>query len=274
MSNGGGPIITLTTDFGLQDGHVGAMKGVMLSIAPAARLVDISHDIPPQDIQHGGFVLMTAYGFWPPNTVHLVVIDPGVGSERRAVAVKTTGGTFVAPDNGVLSYVLAREPVLQAVSLIDPQYWHQPVSPVFHGRDIFGPAAAYLARGVELEALGRPLVEGELIRIPVPMPERHADGHVTAHVQHIDTFGNCTTDVPGDWVLARSHWQVQVGDHVISQIDRTFSDVRPGEVVALVDSSDFVAIAVRNGNAAETLKLEIGSAVTLSPRSALPGLPS
>lgn len=274
MSDRGGPVITLTTDFGLRDGHVGAMKGVMLSIAPAARLVDISHDIPPQDIQHGGFVLMTAYAFWPPDTVHLIVIDPGVGSARRAVAVKTNGGTFVAPDNGVLSYVLAREPVLHAVSLTDPRYWHEPVSPVFHGRDIFGPAAAYLATGVDLVALGQPLTEDELIRIPVPMPERHADGHITAHIQHIDTFGNCTTDVPGDWVLARSHWQVTVGDYVIDHIGRTFSDVPTGAVVALVDSTDFVAIAVRNGNAAEALRLDMGSAVTLSPKSALPGMPS
>lgn len=269
-----GPVITLTTDFGLQDGHVGAMKGVMLSIAPSARLIDISHDIPPQDIQHGGFVIMTAYAFWPAETVHLIIIDPGVGSERRAIAVETGRGTFVAPDNGVLSYVLARERVLRAVSLTDSHYWHQPVSPVFHGRDIFGPAAAYLASGVDLTALGQPLTEEELTRIPVPMPERRVDGRITAHVQHIDTFGNCTTDVPGDWVLARSHWQVTVGDYVIDEIGRTFSDVPTGEVVALVDSTDFVAIAVRNGNAAQQLALDIGSVVTLSPKSALPGIPS
>lgn len=274
MGDVGGPVITLTTDFGLQDGHVGAMKGVIQSIAPAVRLVDISHDIPPQDIQHGGFVLMTAYAFWPAGTVHLVVIDPGVGSERRAVAVETSGGTFVVPDNGVLSYVLARERVLRAVSLTDPHYWHHPVSPVFHGRDIFGPAAAHLATGVNPMALGEPLAEDELVRIPVPMPERHADGHITAHIQHIDTFGNCTTDVPGDWVRARTHWQVTVGDQVIDQIDRTFSDVPTGDVVALVDSTDFVAIAVRNGNAAETLDLDIGSVVTLTPKSAMPGMPS
>jgi S-adenosylmethionine hydrolase len=274
MADTGVPIITLTTDFGLQDGHVGAMKGVMQSIAPTARLIDISHDIPPQDIQHGGFVVMTAYAFWPADTIHLIVIDPGVGSERRAVAVQTSRGTFVAPDNGVLSYVLARERVLQAVSLTAPDYWHHPVSPVFHGRDIFGPAAAHIATGVDLTALGQPLTESELIRIPVPMPERHADGRITAHIQHIDTFGNCTTDLPGDWVRARTHWQVSVGDCVIDEIGRTFSDVPSGAVVALVDSTDFVAIAVRNGNAAETLELEIGSIVTLSPKSALPGMPS
>ena len=274
MGDIGEPVMTLTTDFGLRDGHVGAMKGVIHSIAPAARLIDISHDIPPQDIQHGGFVVMTAYAFWPSNTVHLIVIDPGVGSERRAVAVETSQGTFVAPDNGVLSHVLARERVLHAVSLTNPRFWHHPVSPVFHGRDIFGPAAAHIVTGIDLMALGQPLVEEELTRIPVPMPERHTDGRITAHIQHIDTFGNCTTDLPGDWVRARNHWQVAVGGYVIDQIGRTFSDVPSGEVVALVDSTDFVAIAVRNGHAAETLGLEIGSVVTLSPKSALPGVPS
>lgn len=274
MRDGAGRIITLTTDFGTKDGHVGAMKGVMHCIAPAARLVDLSHEIPPQDIQHGGFVLMTAYAFWPADTIHLVVIDPGVGSGRRAVAVETTRGIFVAPDNGVLSYVLARERVLTTISLTNPHYWHHPVSPVFHGRDIFGPAAAHLAAGVDLSALGSRLDEGELIDLPVPMPERHANGRIAAHVQHIDAFGNCTTDVPGDWVRARTHWQVTVGKHVIDEIACTFSDVPPGAVVALVDSTDFVAIAVRNGNAAKTLDLSIGSAIVLSPKSALPGMPS
>jgi S-adenosylmethionine hydrolase len=274
MKDGARRIITLITDFGMQDGHVGAMKGVMHCIAPAARLVDISHDIPAQDIQHAGFVLMTAYAFWPADAIHLVVIDPGVGSERRAVAVQTTRGIFVAPDNGVLSYVLARERVLTATSLTNPHYWHHPVSPVFHGRDIFGPAAAHLATGVDLSALGSSMRAEQLVRFPVPVPERHIDGRITAHVQHVDAFGNCTTDVPGDWVRARTHWQVTVGKQVIDKIVHTFSDVPPGAVVALVDSTDFVAIAVRNGNVAKALDLSIGSIITLSPKSALPGMPS
>jgi S-adenosylmethionine hydrolase len=264
------PIITLTTDFGLQDGHVGAMKGVMYSIAPAATLVDISHHIPPQDIQHGGFVLMTAYRYWPPDTIHLVVVDPGVGTERRAVAVWTTHGTFVAPDNGVLSYVLAREQVHTAVSLTNPSFWHQPVSPVFHGRDIFGPAAAHLAAGASLPSLGETTEGQELVTFSVPVPQRHDDGHITAHVQHIDNFGNCTTDAPGDWVRAGSHWRVDIQGQRIDRIDHTFADVAEGALVALVDSTGYVAIAVRNGNAARKLGLALGSSVTLHPKSATP----
>ena len=256
--------ITLITDFGLQDGHVGAMKGVMHSIVPHAKLIDISHHIPPQDLRHGGFVLMTAYPFWPPSTIHVVVVDPGVGTERRAIAVQTGSGTFVAPDNGILSYVLARERVTTAVSLTNSNYWHHPVSSVFHGRDIFGPAAAHLAAGVPMSALGREISADELVTFSAPVPQRHADGHITAHVQHIDTFGNCTTDVPGDWVRAASAWRVEVKDHVIDHIHQTFGDVPVGSLLAVVDSTNFVALAVRNGNAAQTLGLTIGTPVELT----------
>ena len=259
------PAITLITDFGLQDGHVGAMKGAVRSIAPHAELVDISHHIPPQNIRHGGFVLMTAYPFWPPDTVHVIVIDPGVGTERRAVAVQASKGTFVAPDNGVLSYVLAREQATAAVALTDPNYWHHPVSPVFHGRDIFGPAAAHLANGVPFGALGEPVVVESLITFRVPTPHRHLDGHITAHVQHIDRFGNCTTDLPCDGLSASPSWRIEIDGRTIDGVHRTFGDVPEGEPVALVDSTGFVAIAVCNGSAARTMNLGIDDPVVIWP---------
>ena len=267
------PKITLITDFGLQDGHVGAMKGVMHTIAPNTTVIDISHHIPPQDIQHGGFVLMTAYSFWSADTIHCIVVDPGVGTGRRAVAIKTSHGVFVAPDNGVLSYVLAREQTISVVSLTNPTYWHQPVSHVFHGRDIFGPVAAYLSTGVSLSQLGDEIDPASLITVNVPAPHRHSDGHVTAHIQHIDSFGNCTTDVPGDWVRAGEHWTVHIGDQIIERIDHTFGDVAEGGLVALVDSTDFVAVAVRNGSAARFLGLAIGDPVQLFPKSSSPSQP-
>ena len=257
--------ITLITDFGLRDGLVGAMKGTMRSIASEADLVDISHHIPPQDIRHGGFVLMTAYAFWPAHTIHVIVIDPGVGTERQAVAVQTTRGTFVAPDNGVLSYVLAREKGKAAVALTNPAYWHHPVSPTFHGRDIFGPVAAHLAQGVPLNELGKAIDPENLITFPVPVPQRHPDGHITAHVQYIDRFGNCTTDLPGDWVRASADWQVEVKGQAIGRISQTFGDVAAGEPMALVDSTGFLAVAVRNGNAAQAMGLEIETPIVLRP---------
>lgn len=261
------PAITLITDFGLQDGHVGAMKGVMRGIAPQVELCDISHHIPPQDIRHAGFVLVTAYPFWPPDTIHVVVVDPGVGTGRRAVAVRTPRGTFVAPDNGVLSYVLAHDRVVEAVALTNPSYWHHPVSSTFHGRDVFGPAAAYLAKGVPFSELGKAIDPATLVTFAVLTPQRHADGHITAHVQHIDGFGNCTTDLPGDWVRAAADWQVQVKGQTIEQVRQTYSDVLEGELVALIDSTGFVAIAVRNGSAARTLQLEIGAPILIQPIS-------
>ncbi|MBN1582896.1 MAG: SAM-dependent chlorinase/fluorinase [Anaerolineae bacterium] len=261
------PTITLLTDFGLQDGLVGAMKGVIHGIVPQAQLVDISHRIPPQNIRWTGFVLMTAYAFWPSSTIHVIVVDPGVGTARRAVAVQTPKGTFIAPDNGVLSHVLARETVTSAISLTDPAYWHHPVSPVFHGRDIFGPCAAHLAAGVPLAKLGTVVDAKTLVTFPVPEPNRHFDGHITAHIQHIDRFGNCITDFPGHWLHESEHWRIDVKDRVIEAVHQTFSDVPDGELIALTDSSGFMAIAVRNGNAAQAMGLALRDPVVLRPVS-------
>jgi S-adenosylmethionine hydrolase len=257
--------ITLITDFGLQDGHVGAMKGVMRSLAPQVELADISHHIRAQDIRHAGFVLWTAYSYWPADTIHVVVVDPGVGTERRAVAVQTQAGTFVAPDNGVLSYVLDQEEVQGAVALTNAAYWHHPVSASFHGRDIFGPAAAHRANGVPLLELGEALQPASLIRFAIPRPHRHLDGHITIHVQHVDRFGNCTTDMPGEWLHAAPQWRIEVPDATIRGISHTFGDVPEGSPVALVDSTDYLAVAVRNGSAAQHLGLGVGAPIEIWP---------
>lgn len=257
--------ITLTTDFGLQDGHVGAMKGVIRSLAPRARLVDISHCIRAQNIRHAGFVLKTAYSYWPADTIHVIVVDPGVGTQRRAVAVQTGAGTFVAPDNGVLSYVLAQEEVLAAVALTNAAYWHHPVSASFHGRDIFGPAAAHLAGDVPLLELGERVAPESLVTFPIPCPHRHLDGHITIHVQYVDRFGNCTTDLPGEWLRAAPQWRIEVAETVLHGVAHTFGDVPEGAPVALVDSTDYLAIAVRNGSAAETMGLAVGAPIEIWP---------
>jgi len=257
--------ITLITDFGLQDGHVGAMKGVIRSLAAQAELVDISHHIRAQDIRHAGFVLKTAYAYWPADTIHVIVVDPGVGTRRRAVVVQTEAGTFVAPDNGVLSYVLAQEEVQAAVSLTNAAYWHHPVSASFHGRDIFGPAAAHLAVGVPLLELGESVLPQSLVRLAIPSPHRHLDGHITIHVQHVDRFGNCTTDLPGEWLRAAAQWRIEIQDTTVHGVAHTFGDVQEGEPVALVDSTDYLAIAVRNGSAAQDLGLWVGSPIEIWP---------
>jgi S-adenosylmethionine hydrolase len=249
------PIITLTTDFGLADGYVGTMQGVILSIAPGVTMVDLSHQIPPQDVRAGAFVLYQAVPFFPPDTIHLVVVDPGVGSERRALAVRTSQGIFVAPDNGVLSYVLASTDVDEAVSLTNSAYQLPQVSATFHGRDIFAPAAAHLANGVPLTDLGPRAIN--LTHLPLPQSELAPEGDIVAHVMHVDHFGNLILDVTADDLV--SEVTFELSGHKIEELSNTFADVEPGELVAYVGSSrDHVEIAIRDGDAARELGISIG----------------
>jgi hypothetical protein len=251
-------IITLCTDFGLQDGYVAAMKGVMLSIAPHARLIDISHEITHQSIQEGAFVLRSAYEFFPPGTVHLVVVDPGVGSERRAVAVQAGKHLFVAPDNGVLVYVLRREKEVEAVSLTNLAYWREEISETFHGRDIFAPVAAHLARGVPLRDLGEPI--DELVQVELSVPQRRGEGAIIGHVIHVDGFGNAVTDIPAS-MLQGGHWRVVAGDARIGGLSSTYALVAKGELLALIGSHGFLEIAVREGSATRVAHLSVGDTI-------------
>ena len=255
------PIVTLTTDFGLSDGYVGTMQGVILSIAPEATLVDLSHQVPPQDVRAGAFVLYQAVPFFPPDTIHLVVVDPGVGSDRRALAVRTSQGLFVAPDNGVLSYVLASTHVEEAVSLTNPDYRLPEVSTTFHGRDIFAPAAAHLARGVPLGALGPRAIN--LVRLPLPHPESLPQGDLIAHVMHVDRFGNLILDATAR-DLPHREVAFELAGRRIEQLSNTFADVEPGELVAYVGSTrDHLEIALRNGHAARELNMSFGDEVVI-----------
>jgi S-adenosylmethionine hydrolase len=254
------PIITLTTDFGLADGYVGTMRGVILSIAPEVTLVDLSHQIPAQNVRAGAFVLYQAVPFFPPETLHVAVVDPGVGSQRRALAVRTSQGLFIAPDNGVLSYVLATADVYEAVSLTNPAYQLPQVSTTFHGRDVFAPAAAHLATGVPLEELGPRAIN--LVRLPFPQPETTPSEDLITHVMHIDRFGNLILDVTADQV--REETILELKECKIEGLSRTFADVAPGELLAYVGSSrDHVEIAVRDGDAACELGVNAGDEVRI-----------
>ncbi len=254
------PIITLTTDFGLTDGYVGTLQGVILSIAPQATLVSLSHDVPPQDVPAGAFVLYQAVPFFPPDTIHLVVVDPGVGSARRALAIRTPLGAFVAPDNGVLSYVLASTGVEEAVSLTQTAYRLPYVSATFHGRDIFAPAAAHLANGVALAELGPRAIN--LVRLPMPQPEPTPQGDLVAHVMHVDRFGNLVLDVTAEALAGRTSFEL--AGREIERLSQTFADVEPGELVAYVGSTrDHVEIGLRDGNAARALGIKVGDEVLI-----------
>ncbi|HHS96708.1 MAG TPA: hypothetical protein ENK08_02230 [Chloroflexi bacterium] len=275
-------VIALTTDFGTADGYVGVMKGVILSIVPEVHLVDLSHEIPPQDVRRAAFVLYTAVPFFPPGTVHLAVVDPGVGTERRAIAVQTPQGFFVGPDNGLFTYVLAEAEEWKAVGLEEPAYRLPEVSGTFHGRDVFAPAAAHLARGVPLERLGSPVTDPVLLPLPrLTVGEDRVEGEIL----HVDRFGNVITSVGrlrwngGDLVLTPAFRQaasslqfaarevaVEVGGERIRPVRRTYGEVGVGEKLALVGSTGFLEIAVRQGNAARALGVHPGDPITLRLR--------
>ncbi len=254
------PIVTLTTDFGGRDGYVGALKGVILARCPDARLVDLAHDLLPGDIEAAAFALGESAPYFPPGAVHLVVVDPGVGSKRRALACAIGAHRYVAPDNGVLSLVLARGEPVRAVSLERPEHWRADPSPVFHGRDLFGPVAGALAAGTALDALGPEVPSGALVRSAWPEPRRQGDAWIGA-VVHVDRFGNLVTSIPLDGP-ARGTAEV-AGRRVAAA--RTYADVDRGALVALRGSSGRLEIAAHGASAAEALRASRGAVVTWRP---------
>lgn len=253
-------IVTLLTDFGFSDTYVGVMKGVMSTINPQLMLVDLTHQIPPQNIAAGRFHLLTAYPFFPPETVHLAIVDPGVGRDRRAVAIAFAEGFLVGPDNGLFSGILSQSPALAAVELTNPRYWRicNP-SATFHGRDIFAPVAAHLASGVPLQDLGSAIEPATLTQLPLPDYHGISDHHWQGLIQAIDHFGNLVTNVPG-WIVYGSSWAVQINGVVISG-QQTYGDRQPGDLIALIGSHGWIEIAVTNGSAAQQLSVAVGAIV-------------
>lgn len=270
-------IVTLTTDFGLADGYVAAMKGAILRLAPAATLVDVSHQVGPQDVMGAAFVLAQALPHFPDGAVHLVVVDPGVGTARRAIAAHvdrpgpdgTAGAyTFVGPDNGVLSLLLA-DPVAgggdcAAVELDRPEAWGCPTpSATFHGRDVFGPVAARIALGAALTDVGTPVAETTPLHWPLPITD---DQGIDGMVLHVDRYGNCLTNVSREAVERLAGGRAvkcYVGSAVVRGIGRTYGAVAAGEPVALYGSGGHLEIAVNGGHAAHLLTVERGATVNL-----------
>ena len=256
------PIITLTTDFGQEDGYVGAMQGVILSICPPVTLTSLTHNIPPQNVQAAAFVLYQTFSYYPAHTVHCVVVDPGVGSKRRAIAIRTDSGTFVGPDNGVFTLILTAADVniMEAVTLTNPAYQLPNVSATFHGRDIFAPAAAHLARGVPLSRLGPSAIN--LVRLNYASASEGKNG--ICRVIHIDHFGNLILDITAQDIDDPGQVSFSVGNTVIRSLSHTFADVEEGQWLAYTGSTrDHIEIAVRNGNAARTLGVKLGDVIKI-----------
>lgn len=268
-------MITLTTDFGLSDPYVAAVKGVILSINPQTTIVDISHDIRPQRIEQGSFVLAAAWPYFAPGTIHVAVVDPGVGTKRRPIALISTGSLFVGPDNGLLSAALSdaqREAArdgpreiplpspIRAFILANDRFHRNPVSATFHGRDIFAPVAAHLSLGVSPEALG-PETE-EIVALPPLRAVAEADASLLGHVLHVDRYGNLITSIRAEQ-LSQPSITVTIRGRSVRGLVRTFDDC--AELAALIGSTGFVGIALKGGSAAEELGADVGEPVVARP---------
>ena len=259
-------IITLLTDFGWSDAYVAVMKGVIFSATPQAHVVDIGHDIAPGDVLAGAYVLAQALPYYPPDTVHCVVIDPTVGSQRRILAARYAGQFVVFPDNGVITIVNQDQPLEQIVVVRNQQYFLSPeISTTFHGRDIMAPVAAQLAKGLPLSRLGPPPDAMELLDLPDT--EVDEQGTVTGRVVHVDRFGNLITNLP-ESLLAETlgdldNCDVLCGGQSLGAIQRTYASVEPGAALALINSSNLLEIAVNSGSAAVTFGVDVGGEISV-----------
>lgn len=258
------PVIALLTDFGMRDHYAGTMKGVVLGICPDVTLVDITHDIPPHDVMTGALELAASYRYFPAGTIFLVVVDPGVGSTRRGMAADAGGYRFVAPDNGVLTLALNDPAPKRVVELTERRYARPTVSRTFEGRDRFAPAAAWLAKGIELAGLGRAQTSWQMLSIPEPLV---SDNQIVAEVLRVDRFGNLVTNIDRaafERFSAGGRLEVTAGTHPVGTVVATYSEAEPGSVCALFGSTEHLEVAVNGANAAEQLQLGRGARVIIS----------
>jgi S-adenosylmethionine hydrolase len=263
-------IVTLTTDFGLEDAYVGILKGVMLTIHPEAKIVDISHGIGPGDIGKAAYLMETAFGYFPPGSVHVAVVDPGVGSGRRILAVEMNGHRFLAPDNGVLTAILPDDGGGRAVSVENARYFLSPVSRTFHGRDVFAPVAAHLSRGLDLESLGPPVDFDSLVRLDRPAPAFPSAHGVVGRVVAVDRFGNLITNIReqdlSDIRAGEDGFKLEITVHgqTICGLSDAYASVTPGEPLAILGSSGRLEISVNCGNAGAVFSAAPGSEVRVN----------
>lgn len=260
------PIVTLTTDFGLNDHFVGAMKGVILEIVPEAAIVDISHAVQAFDVLDGAIAISQAYSYFPTGTVHVVVVDPGVGSTRRPIIASSDGYHFVAPDNGVLSMIYAKEERIHVRHVTSDHYFRQPVSNTFHGRDIFAPVAAYLAKQVDSHKFGEEIED--YVKFAAPRPKPAGENRIRAVVLKVDRFGNLITnvtpqDVPALFSEKPSAFKIGVGSKEVTEIRTSYAEGTPGQVFAILGSMGYLEIAANRAPATQITGANKGSEVNI-----------
>ncbi|RLF20893.1 MAG: hypothetical protein DRZ82_00370 [Thermoprotei archaeon] len=257
-------VITLLTDFGIRDPYVAQMKGVILSINPDTIIVDITHDIRPHDINEAAFILLSAYNKFPVGTIHVVVVDPGVGTRRKAIVIETKRYLFVGPDNGVLSLAADHDGITNVYEIKNEVFMRANVSYTFHGRDIFAPVAAYLSLGIDPKYVGPKLNPQRISRL-APVSAKKLGNMFLAHVLYIDHFGNVITNVRKDQI-PQGITSVVIkhrGKQIKLPLKRTYGEVEKGEFVAVVGSFDYLEIAVNQGNAAKSLGMSVGDSLTI-----------
>jgi len=257
-------IVTLTTDFGASDHTVGAMRGVILGINPAATVVDLCNAVNSFDVLDGALTIAHGYRYFPPDTIHLVVVDPGVGSARRPLLVTTSQHCFVAPDNGVLSLVMQGEERLSVRHITAEHYFLQPLSNTFHGRDVFAPCAGWLSKGVEAEKFGEEITD--YVRFNLPKPKLISEHILRGAVLKVDKFGNLITNVtpesaPAIFAAEKKFLRITVGEATVSVMRSAYADGQPGELFGLLNSMGFLEIACNRGTASQVAKAGRGAAV-------------
>ncbi len=254
-------IIALTTDFGTQDGYAGAIKGVILSINPKVNIVDISHRIPSQNVLAGACCLFNSAPLFPRETIHLAVVDPGVGSKRKAVLIQTERFYLIGPDNGIFGLILRKDKVIKAIELKNSRYFLGWNSPTFQGRDIFAPVAAYLSLGIKTEEFGTKLKNIQELDLP---RIKKSKARIIGQIIHIDKFGNLVSNVTAQDLGQVDGFKMRIKGHTIPALSRTFAEVKRGELLAYIGSSDFLEIGLREGNARSKLKAKVGDKIEIS----------
>lgn len=255
------PFITLTTDYGTTSPYAAALKGVMLSLNPDARILDLSHNIPPQDIRHAAYFLASALPHFPPDALHVVVVDPGVGGDRDILYVEVGAQRILAPDNGCWTLLHDGQPPIRVLRLTEKRYWRPTVSPTFHGRDIFAPVAANLSLGLDPRKLGPPV--STWVRLERSVCSRSPEGLI-GEVVFVDHFGNLISNVPGEVLSERGgRMWIKVGGHEVPRVVHTYVEAEPGSLVALVSSDGWLEIAVGHGSAARRLHAGVGTVVSV-----------
>ncbi|RZB33661.1 MAG: S-adenosyl-L-methionine hydrolase (adenosine-forming) [Desulfobacteraceae bacterium Eth-SRB2] len=265
-------IITLLTDFGTEDAYVGMMKGVILSIHPQAVIIDITHHIDPQNVIQAAYIIKSSYKYFPEGTVHLLVVDPGVGSDRSIVALEMMGHIFLAPDNGVLTLLMDEGETDSIVSVENTRYFLESVSRTFHGRDIFAPVGAHLCRGLDIKNLGSPLDQQNLVQLKILKPYISENSQLVGTVVWFDHFGNCISNIDAALVKkmdksgSEKMLEIKIGKNTIKGVSLSYADTEPKNPLAIIGGLGYLEIALNKGNAKLALGIEKGEPITLTQK--------